>query len=55
MRADSVQDWGAQIMLNIKKEKDGEKFKIVLSAHKNMSRQGSMVLRGANENVMEIF
>lgn len=24
MRADSVQNWGAQIMLNIKKEKDGE-------------------------------
>lgn len=100
MRADSVQNWGAQIMLNIKKEKDGEKLKIalegrldtssapqlekeletlegdvkelvfdikyldyvssaglriLLSAHKNMSRQGSMVLRGANEIVMEIF
>ena len=30
-------------------------LRILLSLHKNMSKQGRMVLRGANENVMEVF
>ena len=30
-------------------------LRILLSMHKNMSARGRMVLRGANENVMEVF
>lgn len=30
-------------------------LRVLLSAHKTMSKQGSMVIRGVNKTVMEIF